>query len=44
MQNIKENQMKYLLPFLLLFTIPTFADDSSKDEEKKERASQGCGG
>lgn len=36
--------MKYLLPFLLLFTIPTFADESVEDEEKKERASQGCGG
>jgi|TARA_R100000995_G_C3448432_1_gene106862 hypothetical protein len=37
--------MKFLLPFLLLFTIPTFADESVEDEQQERPSGGGaCGG
>mgnify|MGYP001393944617 CR=1 FL=1 len=38
--------MKILLAFLILFTIPAFADDHVKEDQKKERSKGGggCGG
>jgi|TARA_B100001939_G_scaffold8588_1_gene7822 hypothetical protein len=33
-----------VVALLLAFSVPAFADDHSKDDKKKERASQSCGG
>ena len=33
-----------LIALFVVFSVPAFADDHSKDDKKKERASQSCGG